>query len=81
MKQLTTTILIILISITSWSKKNELPLIGDKAPSFTANSTNGILNFPEDFFVIITTQLPLQFYQLFLLYQLSDQRSPSVQHK
>jgi peroxiredoxin 2/4 len=49
MKQLTTTILIILISITSWSKKNELPLIGDKAPSFTANSTNGILNFPEDF--------------------------------
>ncbi len=49
MKQLTATILIVLISITSWSKKNELPLIGDKAPSFTANSTNGILNFPEDF--------------------------------
>ncbi len=49
MKQFISTILVVLISITSWSKKNELPLIGDKAPSFTANSTNGILHFPEDF--------------------------------
>jgi len=49
MKQLTVTILIVLISITSWSEKNKFPLIGDKAPSFTENSTNGVLNFPEDF--------------------------------
>ena len=49
MKQITLTILIVLFSITSWSKKDKYPLIGDKAPSFTENSTNGILNFPEDF--------------------------------
>lgn len=49
MKQLIFTFLIVLISITSWSEKNKFPLIGDKAPSFTENSTNGILNFPEDF--------------------------------
>lgn len=49
MKQFISTILVVLISMTSWSKKNELPLIGDKAPSFTANSTNGTLHFPEDF--------------------------------
>lgn len=49
MKQFTLTVLIVLFSITSWSKKNKIPLIGDKAPSFTENSTNGILNFPDDF--------------------------------
>lgn len=49
MKQFILTILITVFSITSWSKKSEFPLIGDKAPSFTENSTNGILNFPEDF--------------------------------
>ncbi len=49
MKRFALTILIVLISITTWSKKNKVPLIGDKAPSFTENSTNGILNFPEDF--------------------------------
>lgn len=26
-----------------------IPLIGEKAPSFTAESTNGTINFPEDF--------------------------------
>ena len=26
-----------------------LPLIGDKAPSFIANTTNGLLKFPEDY--------------------------------
>jgi peroxiredoxin (alkyl hydroperoxide reductase subunit C) len=26
-----------------------LPLIGDKAPSFTAQTTNGTVNFPEDY--------------------------------
>ena len=49
MKQLALTFLIVLISITSWSKRTSIPLIGDKAPSFTENSTNGILNFPEEF--------------------------------
>jgi peroxiredoxin (alkyl hydroperoxide reductase subunit C) len=49
MKQFALTILIVLFTLTTWSKKNELPLIGDKAPSFTENSTNGVLNFPEDF--------------------------------
>ena len=28
---------------------NRLPLIGDKAPSFTALTTNGTLHFPEDY--------------------------------
>jgi peroxiredoxin (alkyl hydroperoxide reductase subunit C) len=49
MKRFVLTILILLFTITTWSKKNKLPLIGDKAPSFTENSTNGVLNFPEDF--------------------------------
>ncbi len=49
MKRFVLTILIVLFTITTWSKKNEIPLIGDKAPSFKENSTTGILNFPEDF--------------------------------
>ncbi|WP_319480909.1 redoxin domain-containing protein [uncultured Draconibacterium sp.] len=49
MKQLVITFLIVLISLTSWSKRTSIPLIGDKAPSFSEKSTNGILNFPEDF--------------------------------
>jgi len=28
---------------------NNLPLIGDRAPSFVANTTNGIVKFPEDY--------------------------------
>lgn len=28
---------------------NRLPLIGDKAPAFTALTTNGTVNFPEDY--------------------------------
>ena len=49
MKRLLLTILIVLFAITTWSKKYEIPLIGDEAPSFKENSTNGMLNFPEDF--------------------------------
>jgi len=49
MKQVVLIILIVLFSLSAWSKKNKPPLIGDKAPSFTENSTNGVLNFPEDF--------------------------------
>ena len=49
MKGFLLTIFIVLFALTGWSKKNKLPLIGDKAPSFKENSTNGVLNFPEDF--------------------------------
>ncbi|WP_340113572.1 peroxiredoxin [Maribellus mangrovi] len=49
MKQFILIFSILLISISSWSEKNKFPLIGDKAPSFTETSTNGILKFPEDF--------------------------------
>lgn len=36
----------------AWSKEkteNRIPLIGEKAPVFSAESTNGLLNFPADF--------------------------------
>lgn len=49
MQRLLAIILITFFSFSAWSKNKGFPLIGDKAPSFTANSTNGILNFPEDF--------------------------------
>jgi peroxiredoxin (alkyl hydroperoxide reductase subunit C) len=49
MKQFAITILMVLFTITVQAKKNTVPLIGDKAPSFTENSTTGILNFPEDY--------------------------------
>ena len=49
MKRFALTFFIVIFAITAWSKKNKLPLIGDKAPSFKENSTNGVLNFPEDF--------------------------------
>jgi len=49
MKRFTVIVLLVLFSISTWSKTKKLPLIGDKAPSFTENSTIGMLNFPEDF--------------------------------
>ncbi len=30
-------------------KEYSLPLIGDKAPSFTAKTTHGEVSFPDDF--------------------------------
>lgn len=33
----------------NYNKCNNLPLIGDQAPSFTANTTNGPIKFPDDF--------------------------------
>lgn len=36
-------------TIIKAKKKNRLPLIGDKAPSFTAQSTRGLIRFPKDF--------------------------------
>jgi peroxiredoxin (alkyl hydroperoxide reductase subunit C) len=50
MQRFSLLVLIFLFSVTaSLSKNKGIPLIGDKAPSFTENSTNGVLNFPEDF--------------------------------
>lgn len=44
---------LLLLSVTQvWSqgkKSPQIPLIGVEAPSFTAESTNGTINFPEDF--------------------------------
>lgn len=45
---------LILISVTFFlvpvfSQSIKIPLIGSTAPSFTAESTNGTLNFPKDF--------------------------------
>ncbi len=34
---------------TQQERQFTMPLIGDKAPSFTANTTQGQINFPEDF--------------------------------
>jgi len=49
MKRFALTILIVFFAVAAWSKNSKLPLIGDKAPSFSENSTIGVLNFPEDF--------------------------------
>lgn len=49
MKRFTFSFLVLFFALISWSKDNKVPLIGDKAPSFKENTTNGILNFPEDF--------------------------------
>jgi len=49
MKRFTLIVLVSLFSLSAWSKKKEFPLIGEKAPSFSESSTNGVLNFPEDF--------------------------------
>ena len=37
------------VSTLSEDRNFRIPLIGEKAPSFTAESTNGKINFPEDF--------------------------------
>lgn len=34
---------------TTFAQKSRIPLIGSTAPSFTAETTNGTLNFPEDY--------------------------------
>lgn len=50
MKKSTGTIAIMLFWIsTAFSQNYKIPLIGSPAPSFTAETTNGTLNFPNDF--------------------------------
>ena len=44
---------LLFFSVTQiWSQENNtsrIPLIGENAPSFTAESTNGLITFPDDF--------------------------------
>lgn len=50
MKQLLLTIMsVFLVAGMSMAEDHKIPLIGSKAPSFKANSTHGMLNFPNDF--------------------------------
>lgn len=49
MKKLFATFALIAFLIGSATAKGEIPLIGSTAPSFTAETTNGKLTFPEDF--------------------------------
>lgn len=41
--------LAVAIGLYCAKKKNKMPLLGDKAPSFSAKSTKGIINFPKDY--------------------------------
>jgi peroxiredoxin (alkyl hydroperoxide reductase subunit C) len=43
--------MLLLCSGNLWSQKNgaNIPMIGDEAPSFTAETTTGMLNFPADY--------------------------------
>jgi peroxiredoxin (alkyl hydroperoxide reductase subunit C) len=49
MKYFAFTFMLLFFALSTWSENKNFPLIGDKAPSFTEKSTNGVLNFPEDF--------------------------------
>lgn len=52
MKNIFVLLLLLLCSSNLWSqdRSNEkIPLIGDDAPSFTAETTNGTLDFPSDY--------------------------------
>lgn len=50
MKKSIGTIAIVLFWVsTAFSQNYKIPLIGSPAPSFTAETTNGTLNFPNDF--------------------------------
>jgi peroxiredoxin (alkyl hydroperoxide reductase subunit C) len=50
MKKVKITLVMVLLSaITFAQSESRIPLIGEKAPSFIGESTNGVINFPEDF--------------------------------
>jgi len=49
----TITILLVLVSVNLFSQEStvsRIPMLGEKAPSFVAESTNGKINFPDDYF-------------------------------
>jgi peroxiredoxin (alkyl hydroperoxide reductase subunit C) len=48
-KTLSTLLLSALLIGVAVGQRNEIPLIGSKAPSFKTSSTNGDITFPEDF--------------------------------
>ncbi len=53
MKTLTTIILICAFVTTTYSQnhsESRLPMLGEKAPKFSAKSTNGNINFPDDYY-------------------------------
>ena len=50
MKKITLTIgSIVFILATVFAQSSKIPLIGSEAPSFTAETTNGTINFPGDY--------------------------------
>lgn len=48
MKRIALFFLTISFTLTAWSQ-GQIPMLGVTAPSFTAESTNGKINFPKDF--------------------------------
>jgi peroxiredoxin (alkyl hydroperoxide reductase subunit C) len=48
MKKIILLVLAVFFALTVWSQ-NSIPMLGETAPSFTAESTIGKLNFPEDY--------------------------------
>jgi len=50
MKRINLTVLIILLSAATFAQNSfRIPLIGEEAPAFKANSTKGVIHFPKDF--------------------------------
>ena len=50
MKKLVSTIAVVVFVLTGITAQNsQIPLIGSEAPSFTAESTNGKITFPDDY--------------------------------
>ena len=48
-KIITTVMLTMFFCATAFTQSSKIPLIGSKAPSFTAETTNGQITFPNDF--------------------------------
>jgi len=48
-KKILTFCFVALLALVSNAQGNKIPLIGSKAPSFTSETTNGTLSFPDDY--------------------------------
>jgi peroxiredoxin 2/4 len=48
MKKISLLVIVVFSAITIWSQ-NSIPMLGETAPSFIAESTNGKIEFPKDF--------------------------------